>query len=366
MNHMTRSDDEIYRLSGVNLIYLDETTYGIIREIRAPQPDAIQPTPKPRGRTSRKTGKVTCRDSSRGRKTSNSNNSSKSSGSRTRRTHSLSESRCMNYGITPTSVNTRSVQSSRRKVDYVSLNDGYDEDSTPANKRRKESFRPRSAPSATRLSAHKRMNSPETVKTSELSAVPSTSDDTPLSGVLITTTSDETPLSGVPPNDNILPDLVVIAPRDPNVPTATNTFEDLEAASTLLSLGDTLEETLDDDDNDNALLMPIGGANNPEDVAPQPIHLDQVSVDNVIAGIVNAEQTDLDGKQISKTADEVPLNQPPDHVNVQPPTNEPDDDTPTVRKGSLKTKTYVLRKNQTPIDRSSAVSVTLPNRLSMS
>ena len=343
MNHMTRSDDEIYRLSGVNLIYLDETTYGIIREICAPQPDAIQPTPKPRGRTTKKTGKVTCRDSSRGRKTSNSNNSSKSSGSRTVRTHSLSESRLTNYGITPTSVNTHSVRSSRRKIDYVSLNDGYDEDSTPANKRKKELFRPRSAPSATRLSAHKRMNSPETMKTSELSAVPSTSDDTPLSGISVPTTSDEIPLSGVPTTDNTLPDLVVIAPRDLNVPTATNTFEDLKAASTLLSLGDTLEETLDDDDDDNALLMPIGGANNPEDVAPQPIHLDQVSVNNAIAGIVNVEQTDLDGKQTSNTTDEAPAKQP-DHVNVHPPPNEPDDDTPTVRKGSLKTKTYVLRK----------------------
>ena len=274
MNHMTRSDDEIYRLSSVNLIYLDETTYGIIREIRAPQPDAIQSTPKPRGRNSKKTGKVTCRDSSHGRKTSNSNNSSKSSGSRTGRSDSLSESRRTNYGITPTSVNTRSVRSSRRKVDYVSLNDGYDENSTPANKRRKESFRPRSAPSVTRLSAHKRMNSPETLKARELSAVPSTSDETPLSGVLVPTTSDETPLSGIPTTDNTLPDLVVFAQRD-NVPTATNTFEDLEAASTLLSLGDTLEETLDDDDNDNALLMPIEGANNPQDVAPQPVHLDQ-------------------------------------------------------------------------------------------
>ena len=343
MNHMTRSDDEIYRLSGVNLIYLDETTYGIICEIRAPQPDANQSTPKPHGHTNKKTGKVTCRDSSRGRKTSNSNNSLKSSGSRTVRSHSLSESRRTNYGITATSVNTRSVRSSRRKVDYVSLNDGYDEESTPANKRRKESFRPRSAPSATRLSAHKMMNSPESVKARELSAVPSTSDDTPLSGVSIPTTSDEIPLSGVPTTDNILPDLVVMAPRDPIVPTAMNTFEDLEAASTLLSLGDTVEETLDEDENDNALLMPIGGANNTEDVAPQPVHLDQVSVDNAIAGIVNAEQTELDGKQISKTPDEVPLNQP-DQVNVRPPPNEPDDDTPTVRKGSLKTKTYVLRK----------------------
>ena len=45
-----------------------------------------------------------------------------------------------------------------------------------------------------------------------------------------------------------------------------NTEEDLEAASTLLSLGDTLGDTLDEDD-ENPLLMPIGGANVPEDIA---------------------------------------------------------------------------------------------------
>ena len=56
INNMTRSDDEIYRLSGVNLIYLDETTYGIFREVRAPQPDATKPTPKPHGSTAKKTG----------------------------------------------------------------------------------------------------------------------------------------------------------------------------------------------------------------------------------------------------------------------------------------------------------------------
>ena len=63
MNHMTCSDDEIYRLSGVNLVYLDETTYGIIRKIHAPQLDTTKPTPKLRGRTSKKIKKVTCRDS---------------------------------------------------------------------------------------------------------------------------------------------------------------------------------------------------------------------------------------------------------------------------------------------------------------
>ena len=49
-----------------------------------------------------------------------------------------------------------------------------------------------------------------------------------------------------------------------------NREEDFEAANTLLSLGDTLEDTLDEGD-ENALLMPIGGANVPEDVASQPL-----------------------------------------------------------------------------------------------
>ena len=49
-----------------------------------------------------------------------------------------------------------------------------------------------------------------------------------------------------------------------------------------------------DEGEENALLMPIGGANIPEDVAPQPLRLDQVSVDNAIAGLVETEQLEKD------------------------------------------------------------------------
>ena len=81
-------------------------------------------------------------------------------------------------------------------------------------------------------------------------------------------------LEGVSNVDKHLPDLVL--PLSGNMPenkllvNVGNTEEDLEAASTLLSLGDTLEDTRDEGD-DNALLIPIGGANInvPEDVAPQ-------------------------------------------------------------------------------------------------
>ena len=74
--------------------------------------------------------------------------------------------------------------------------------------------------------------------------------------------------------DITLPDLVVnrseVPEADLQLPAATNMLEDLEAANTLLNLGDSLEDTLEEDD-ENAVLMPIGGANNPEDIAPQPI-----------------------------------------------------------------------------------------------
>ena len=106
-------------------------------------------------------------------------------------------------------------------------------------------------------------------------------------------------LEGIPNVDEQLPDLVL--PPSGNMPenkllvNVGNTEEDLEAASTLLSLGDTLEDTLDEGD-DNAFLMPIGGANVPEDVAPQPLQLDQINVDNAIAELISTEQQEEDIK----------------------------------------------------------------------
>ena len=81
-------------------------------------------------------------------------------------------------------------------------------------------------------------------------------------------------LEGVPNVDEQLPDLVLPQPgsvQENKLPVNVgNTEEDLEATSTLLSLGDTLEDSLDKGE-ENALLMPIGGANVPEDVASQPL-----------------------------------------------------------------------------------------------
>ena len=267
MNHVNRTDDKIISLSGINLIYLGATAYGIICDIHTPHP---QPNPtllKMPGHTSKCASKVTCRSGSCGSKTGGKGSTGHGHGNHGKASQTLSQSRQENYGITATNMTPHSVRGSRQPIHYVSLNDGY-EDETPSlsKKRRKESHRPRSAPSATRLSAHKCMNSPESTAldgdnptTDTFTAVPTPSTST---------------LEGVPNVDEQLPDLVLPQPgsvQETKLPVNVgNTEEDLEAASTLLSLSDTLEDTLDEGDK-NALLMPIGGANVPEDVTPQPL-----------------------------------------------------------------------------------------------
>ena len=149
--------------------------------------------------------------------------------------------------------------------------------------------------------------------------------------------------------DITLPDLVVnrsdVPEADLQLPAATNTPEDLEAANTLLSLGDSLEDTLEED-NENALLMPIGDANNPEDIAPQPIRLDRDSVDNTIAEIVETEELKkATEKEIMNPA--VTLPAPTDQLQVPvdpPPVMQLLDVSVNTKKGSLITKTYVLKK----------------------
>ena len=213
----------------------------------------------------------------------------------------------------------------------MSLNDGYeDETPSPSKKRRKESHRPKSAPSATWLSAHKHMNSPESTALDAKTQAPDTFTAIP--------TPSTSTLEGVPNVDEQLPDLVL--PASGNVPenklpvNLGNTEEDLEAASTLLSLSDTLEDTLDEGD-ENALLMPIGGANVPEDVAPQPLRLDQISVDNAIAGLISMEQQEED--TANNKNDE---GAPTDSLAIK----QDQTDANPVKKGTLETKTYVLKK----------------------
>ena len=104
MNHVNRTDDEIISLSGINLVYLGATTYGIIRDIRTPH---LQPNPTPPkmpGQTSKRAGKVTCRSGTRGRKTSGKGSTGRGRGNCGKASQTLSESRQENYGISATNV----------------------------------------------------------------------------------------------------------------------------------------------------------------------------------------------------------------------------------------------------------------------
>ena len=250
-------------------------------------------------------------------------------------------------------------------MDYVSLNDGYnDEILDPPKRRRKESHQPRSAPSATRVSAHKRMSSPEsmapdgdppkdTFSAVPSTAIPSTSADgdtlvgipIPAEQLPITLVDNET-LIGIQTGDKHLPDLVPSQPANVQGDTLLgnigNTEEELEVASTLLSLGDTLDDTLAEED-ENALLMPIGGTRAPLDIAPQPLRLDQVSVDNVIAGLLETEQLD---KNLAENKPDLLENLPAENTTPMDPllSKQVQLDANAVKKGTLETKTYVLKK----------------------
>ena len=172
--------------------------------------------------------------------------------------------------------------------------------------------RPKGAPLTARIAAQKSMSSPETEHRSSLpsptpcatlSGIPVEGSDLPvhssettdpeagLSGVptentgkinndLIPLTANA-PLTGVPPSanedDRTLPDLVLdrgMASNDKNATSTPSTApglqQDLEAASVLLSLHDEIrDDTLDEEDeDDNAALMPIGGTGAPIDMAP--------------------------------------------------------------------------------------------------
>ena len=364
MNHISRTDEEIFKLSGINLVYLGPTMYGIIRDIRTPQPELIVIKPITSSNQSKHTGKTTCRDNKQGRvgKSSRSKHTvdqPKNTG--TDRPKTLSESRLVNYGISVANITQSRKRSSRQDIDYVSLNEGYYEEKESPSKKRwhKESYQPRSTPSASRISANRKTSL--LIATTEGGATDNTQAALPMTSGL---------LSGVPPivppvvlststpktsETDILPDLVVNQPViTSNVDclplAATNTVEDLEAASTLLSLGDIIGDPPDEDNDDNTLLMPMGGVNNPVDIAPQQIKLDQISVDNTIAGIVETEQ--LKHALEEKTTGE-PSEAPDRSDRVQLPaqaeqnpepqqTTEPSDD--VTKKGSLKTKTYVLKK----------------------
>ena len=105
-------------------------------------------------------------------------------------------------------------------------------------------------------------------------------------------------LSGVP-DEQGLPDLVLDHDDNLEYPTtiqeaeAASTEEELEVANTLLSLVEARDDTLEDD-TENNMLMLIGGANAPIDAAPEPIWLNQISVDQSIADLIQTQENNKD------------------------------------------------------------------------
>ena len=244
----------------------------------------------------------------------------------------------------------------------------------PGPKRRKKNtHRPKNEPSAQRVWAQCQMSSPTAkTTTSSLGASPSLPGVPGVETEPIPSTSTEdstiSTLPGIPPNKTSqtsvtqsltgLPDTVTLPDLVLDHSTAENTNiveQDLEAASALLNLGDTRDSTLDDD-TDNTDLMPIGGIGSvPLDVAPQPLRLDQVSVDAAIAGIV---QTEENNENPADDTTKPPAGTTPivDNLDVPVETAKQEDDIPLATlaktlekpklpvKGVLKTKTYSLKK----------------------
>ena len=159
---MTRSDEEILSLCSVNLLFLDETTYGIIRKIRAPNPSDTEQRTQSTGKTRQKSSKKTCRDTTRNKKSNKSEQKPKTTAVQGKRSRTLSESRQVTFGIqAPPPVN-RSVRRSRQTIDYLTLNDGLEDDEVSSPKRkRRTTYRPGSGPSATCQAASKHTVSPE-------------------------------------------------------------------------------------------------------------------------------------------------------------------------------------------------------------
>ena len=152
-------------------------------------------------------------------------------------------------------------------------------------------------------------------------------------------------LTGVPDpaHPDTLLDLVTMRVRD-----AENTEDELDAVDALLSLGDTHDTTIEE--NDNAALMPIGAPTNVVDAAPILILLDQMNVDNTIVNIIETEELENEAeKSTAPDADQTEANKPavPEETdttsaNTPDPNLHPKSLSPT--QGSLTIKTHVLKK----------------------
>ena len=142
------------------------------------------------------------------------------------------------------------------------------------------------------MAAQKHTISPEA---KEASNKHSRESDSTLSGIPSTSTTHATTdpdLTGVPGSENRLSDLVTDCETDIAKTVDPVSMEELEIADALLSLGSI-------EDDDNSQLMPVGALTNIIDAAPVPVMLDQINIDNAIAGTIEAEELDKDEANIT-------------------------------------------------------------------
>ena len=94
--------------------------------------------------------------------------------------------------------------------------------------------------------------------------------------------------------------------------------------------------------------MPIGGQNVAVDAAPEPIRLDQVSIDKAIAGLIQDDQNrdpTTDDKQERETENPPPPSKHNDPSGQKPGQSTEKNGKPeSTAKGTLKTKMYALKK----------------------
>ena len=161
-DHMLRSDEEILSLCSVNLLFLDETTYGIIRKICARNPPDTEQKTQSTGKMPQKSSKKTCWDTTQNKKSNKTEQKPKPTPLRGKRTRTLSESRQVTFGIQAPPAINRLVRRNRQTIDYLTLNDGLEDDEVSSPKQKKRTtYRPGSGPSATRQAASKHTVSPE-------------------------------------------------------------------------------------------------------------------------------------------------------------------------------------------------------------
>ena len=239
----------------------------------------------------------------------------------------------------------RGKRSASKSINYLKLNDGLDtSDDTPTSPKRPKSTSHtpvRSGPSLQRQTAQKQVTvnptvmTISTVKTKKsnlstctedaLPGVPTTTVDnnkstkncmvntTEVVCHEVSSTSSASELCGglgvtdaffgVPENsdNNKLPDLGqsteitigdVLNQSQTHTVEAGSTEEELDAADTLLSLS-SVRNNLSlgtDEFEDNSLLMPIGAQPPIEDIAPEPLRLGNMDVDNAIALMITAKE----------------------------------------------------------------------------